>query len=100
MTTHPKRSWLTRALVFVATLSLVASQYGSPAQAANGDQLRQINADSSGTLCADDSPIFHVGVGIAFLYFGGLSLWPGVLIGDLLVNDYSTLPVGSAIGQS
>jgi len=66
MTTHPKRSWLTRALVFVATLSLVASQYGSPAQAANGDQLRQINADSSGTLCADDSPIFHVGVGIAF----------------------------------
>src|SRR5438270_4203810 len=41
-----------------------------------------------------------VGVGIAFLYFGGLSLWPGVLIGDLLVNDYSTLPVGSAIGQS
>ncbi|HEX6680396.1 MAG TPA: MASE1 domain-containing protein [Gaiellaceae bacterium] len=41
-----------------------------------------------------------VGVGIAFLYLGGLSLWPGVLIGDLLANQYDKLPVGSAIGQS
>src|SRR4051812_34089842 len=39
------------------------------------------------------------GVGVAFLYLGGLSLWPGLLIGDLLVNDYS-LPIGSAIGQT
>ena len=29
-----------------------------------------------------------VGVAIAFLYLGGLSLWPGVVIGDLLANDY------------
>ncbi len=41
-----------------------------------------------------------VGVGIAFLYFGGLGLAPGVLVGDLLANDYSTLPVGSALGQT
>jgi signal transduction histidine kinase len=41
-----------------------------------------------------------VGVGIAFLYLGGLSLWPGVVLGDLLANQYSTLPVGSAIGQT
>jgi signal transduction histidine kinase len=41
-----------------------------------------------------------VGVGIAFLYLGGLRLLPGVLIGDLLVNDYGTLPLGAAIGQS
>jgi signal transduction histidine kinase len=41
-----------------------------------------------------------VGVGIAFLYLGGVRLWPGVAIGDLLVNNYSALPVGSAIGQS
>jgi signal transduction histidine kinase len=40
------------------------------------------------------------GVGIAFLTLGGLGLWPGVLIGDLLANDYSTLPVGSAMGQT
>ena len=41
-----------------------------------------------------------VGVGIAFLYLGGLSLWPGVVLGDLLANQYETLPVGSAIGQT
>ena len=41
-----------------------------------------------------------VGVGVAFLYLGGWQLWPGVVIGDLLVNNYSTLPVGSALGQS
>jgi signal transduction histidine kinase len=40
------------------------------------------------------------GVGIAFLSIGGLRLWPGVLLGDLLVNDYSTLPLGSALGQT
>ena len=41
-----------------------------------------------------------VGVGIAFLYLGGLRFWPGVLIGDLLANNYSVLPVGSALGQT
>jgi signal transduction histidine kinase len=41
-----------------------------------------------------------VGVGIAFLYLGGLWLWPGVLIGDLLVNQYSVVPLGSALGQT
>jgi signal transduction histidine kinase len=41
-----------------------------------------------------------VGVGIAFLYLGGTALWPGVVVGDLLVNDYGTLPIGSAVGQT
>jgi signal transduction histidine kinase len=41
-----------------------------------------------------------VGVAISFLYLGGVGLWPGVLVGDLLVNDYSALPVGSAVGQT
>jgi signal transduction histidine kinase len=41
-----------------------------------------------------------VGVGISFLYIGGLRYWPGVLIGDLFANNYSTLPVGSAVGQT
>ena len=41
-----------------------------------------------------------VGVGIAFLYLGGLSLWPGVVLGDLVANQYQALPVGSAIGQT
>jgi signal transduction histidine kinase len=41
-----------------------------------------------------------VGVGISFLYLGGLQLWPGVLLGDLLADQWHQLPVGSAIGQS
>jgi len=41
-----------------------------------------------------------VGVGVAFLTIGGLSFWPGALVGDLLANQYSSLPVGGAIGQS
>jgi signal transduction histidine kinase len=41
-----------------------------------------------------------VGVGVAFLYLCGLRFWPGVLIGDLLANDYGTLPLGSALGQT
>ena len=40
------------------------------------------------------------GVGIAFLYLGGLRYWPGVLIGDLLANNYMALPVASALGQT
>jgi signal transduction histidine kinase len=41
-----------------------------------------------------------VGVGIAGLYLLGLRLWPAVVIGDLLVNNYTRLPVGAAVGQS
>ncbi len=41
-----------------------------------------------------------VGVGISVLYLGGVAYWPGVLIGDLLANDYSVLPLGSALGQT
>jgi signal transduction histidine kinase len=40
------------------------------------------------------------GVGAAFLSLGGLRFWPGVLIGDLLANDYAVLPLGSALGQT
>src|SRR3954465_5888874 len=41
-----------------------------------------------------------VGIGVAFLYLCGLRYWPGVLIGDLLANDYGALPLGSALGQT
>src|SRR4051812_6660432 len=37
---------------------------------------------------------------MATLYIAGLRFWPGVLIGDLIANDYSALPVGSALGQT
>ena len=44
------------------------------------------------------------GLGIAALYLWGLRWWPGVLLGELLVNgqlllDDSTFPIGSLIGQ-
>ena len=41
-----------------------------------------------------------VGIGVAFLYIGGLKFWPGILIGDLLANDYGALPLGPALGQT
>src|SRR3954463_7519472 len=40
-----------------------------------------------------------VGVGVSFLYLGGIRLWPGVLIGDLLANDYGALPLGTSLVQ-
>jgi signal transduction histidine kinase len=41
-----------------------------------------------------------VGVGIAFLYLGGLRYWPGVLIGDLLTNIHSDLPTVPSLVQT
>jgi signal transduction histidine kinase len=41
-----------------------------------------------------------VGVAISFLYLGGVGLWPGVVAGDLLVNDYGALPLGTALAQT
>jgi signal transduction histidine kinase len=40
-----------------------------------------------------------VGVGIAALYLFGLRLWPGVVVGDLLVADFST-PIGTVVAQT
>src|SRR5262249_42161345 len=41
------------------------------------------------------------GVGIAAIYFGGLSLLPGVLIGDILADVIPrSLPVAGLVGQT
>lgn len=40
------------------------------------------------------------GVAIAFLYLVGLRYWPGILIGDLLVNCFLRLPLGTAVGKT
>jgi signal transduction histidine kinase len=40
-----------------------------------------------------------VGVGMAALVLFGPRLWPGVLLGDLLVGDFST-PLGTVMGQT
>src|SRR5215218_5893764 len=44
------------------------------------------------------------GLGIAALYLWGLRWWPGILLGEIVVNgqlllDDSTFPVGSLLGQ-
>ncbi|HEX5193823.1 MAG TPA: MASE1 domain-containing protein [Solirubrobacteraceae bacterium] len=41
-----------------------------------------------------------VGVGIAGVYVLGFRFLPAVVLGDLLVNNYSALPVGAAVGQT
>src|SRR3954470_1612610 len=40
-----------------------------------------------------------VGVGIAVLVLYGPRLWPGIVIGDLLVGDFSS-PLGTVLGQT
>jgi signal transduction histidine kinase len=46
-----------------------------------------------------------VGLGIAALYLGGLQLWPGIFLGELLVNGElllsanNSVPIGSVAGQ-
>jgi PAS domain S-box-containing protein len=40
-----------------------------------------------------------VGVGVAALVLYGPRLWPGIVIADLLVGDYST-PLGTVLGQT
>ena len=39
------------------------------------------------------------GLGLAVLFLYGVRLWPGVVIGDLLLADFST-PLGTVVGQT
>jgi signal transduction histidine kinase len=39
------------------------------------------------------------GLGLAVLFLYGLNLWPGIVIGDLLLADFST-PPGTVLGQT
>lgn len=39
------------------------------------------------------------GLGLAALFLYGVRLWPGIVIGDLLLGDYST-PLGTVLGQT
>jgi signal transduction histidine kinase len=41
-----------------------------------------------------------IGVGISFLYVGGLRLWPGILIGDLLVDKATSIPFPADFAQT
>jgi signal transduction histidine kinase len=39
------------------------------------------------------------GLGLAVLFLYGMRLWPGIVIGDLLLADFST-PLGTVLGQT
>src|SRR5580765_1144375 len=39
------------------------------------------------------------GLGLAVLFLGGVRLWPGIVVGDLWLGDYST-PFGTVLGQT
>ena len=39
------------------------------------------------------------GLGLAVLFLYGVRLWPGIVIGDLLLGDFST-PLGTVLGQT
>jgi signal transduction histidine kinase len=39
------------------------------------------------------------GLGLAVLFLYGVRLWPGIMIGDLLLGDYST-PLGTVLAQT
>src|SRR6478672_2582707 len=39
------------------------------------------------------------GLGLAVLYLYGLRLWPAIVIGDLILGDYST-PLGTVLAQT
>jgi uncharacterized repeat protein (TIGR01451 family) len=55
-----------RKLVTILAVAFAAFAWAGIASAANGDPLRQINANTNGTACGDSSGGFKVGVGIAF----------------------------------
>ena len=79
-----------RAARYVAGVVLLAAAYYAAAKLG----LRLAYLD--GAVTALWPP---VGVGIAALVLFGPRLWPGVVVGDLLVADYST-PLGTVLGQT
>jgi signal transduction histidine kinase len=90
-----ERAWLDRDLVVraAAWVALGVAYFGA---AKLGQTLRYT---------ASVSAIWPpVGLGMAALYLWGLRLWPGIFLGELLVNgqlllEKTSLPVGSVVGQ-
>ena len=84
------RSEMNRHLRYVGAVGGVGAIYWLAAK--GGLQLAYLH----GTVAALWPP---VGVGMALLILYGLSLWPGIVLGDLAVADFSQ-PVGTVLGQT
>ncbi len=81
---------MNRHLRYVCAVGGVGAVYWLAAK--GGLQLAYLN----GTVSALWPP---VGVGMALLTLYGLSLWPGIVLGDLAVADFSQ-PAGTVLGQT
>src|SRR5690242_19665391 len=79
-----------RLVLLGVSIGLLAADYYAAAKI--GLRLAYLN----GTVTALWPP---VGVGIAALMLYGTQLWPGIVIGDLLVADFSS-PLGTVLGQT
>jgi PAS domain S-box-containing protein len=79
-----------RLMLLGASIGLLAALYYAAAKI--GLRLAYLH----GTVTALWPP---VGVGIAALVLYGTRLWPGIVIGDLLVGDFSS-PLGTVLGQT
>jgi signal transduction histidine kinase len=79
-----------RHLRYVTAVGAVGAVYWLGAKA--GLQLAYLH----GSVAALWPP---VGIGMAVLVLYGTRLWPGIVLGDLAVADYST-PIGTVLGQT
>src|SRR4051812_14266980 len=79
-----------RGALYVGSVALVAGAYYL------GGRLGLELAYLDGAVAAVWPP---AGVGLALLFLYGLRLWPGIVIGDLLLADFST-PLGTVLGQT
>ena len=78
------------ALTYTAMLALTAGTYYVAGRI--GLELAYLD----GAVAAVWPP---AGLGLALLYLYGLRLWPGIVIGDLLLADFST-PLGTVLAQT
>ena len=79
-----------RAALYAGSVALVASTYYLVGRV--GLELAYLD----GAVAALWPP---AGLGVAVLFLYGVRLWPGIVIGDLLLADFST-PLGTVLGQT
>jgi signal transduction histidine kinase len=79
-----------RVVLYVGSVALVAFAYYVAGRL--GLELAYLD----GAVAAMWPP---AGLGIAVLFLYGVRLWPGIVIGDLLLADFST-PLGTVLGQT